>query len=267
MTKAAKKSPPKKASGKKTVDAAKSAATKRNGAHKVDAKKAEAKKAGPKRAGSKSASAADQSGDSGVPGMGIGTPPVSRTEIIDTKKLTNEKWLNLFARTVRRDGKDHRWLFASRKAEPKLDGRPDAVLIVPILLGGPEPLLVATREWRVPIGGYEWGVPAGLLDGDESPEEAARRELWEETGYEIVEVSRVSPLNYSSTGMTDECVQMVYCTCKKPKGHKQHLDGAEEIEVRLLTIDDVHQLVDSDEPVNARAWLTFYMYHRLGKLE
>jgi ADP-ribose pyrophosphatase len=200
----------------------------------------------------------------------LGAPPVSQTEIVGTQKLTNEKWLNLFARTIRRAGKEHRWLFASRKPEPPLvaggDGKPDAVLIVPILLGGPEPLLVATREWRVPIGAYEWGVPAGLIDGDESPEDAARRELWEETGYEMVEVTDLSPINFSSTGMTDECVRMVYCTCKKPKGHKQHLDGAEEIEVRLLSIRDIDRLVKSEEPVNARAWLTFYMYHRLGKL-
>jgi ADP-ribose pyrophosphatase len=212
------------------------------------------------------ARAGGTAGASSRNGAGLGPPPVSRTKIVDTVNLTNEKWLNLFARTIRRDGVEHRWLFASRKAEPRVDGRPDAVLIVAILVGGPEPLLVATREWRVPIGAYEWGVPAGLVDGDESVEEAARRELWEETGYEMVEVTEVSPLNYSSTGMTDEAVRMVYCTCRKPKGHKQHLDGAEEIEVRLLSIADIDRLVNSDEPVNGRAWLTYYMYHRLGKL-
>jgi len=221
-----------------------------------------------KKAGSKSARVFEATD---AFGWGLGDPPVSRCEVVDTVKLTDEKWLNLFARTIRRDGRDHRWLFASRKPKPATvvagGVKPDAVLIVPILVGGPEPLLVATREWRVPIAAYEWGVPAGLIDGDESPEEAAGRELWEETGFEMVGVSRVSPINYSSTGMTDECVQMVYCTCKQPKGHKQHLDGAEDIQVRLLTIADVGRLVDSEEPINARAWLTFYMYHRLGKLE
>jgi ADP-ribose pyrophosphatase len=221
------------------------------------------------KAAAKRAPQAGTAGRPGADGYGIGTPPISRSEIVATQKLTNEKWLNLFVRTYIRDGREHRWLFASRKPEPRLaaaGARPDAVLIVPILLGGPEPLLVATREWRVPIGAYEWGVPAGLIDGDESPEEAARRELWEETGYELVEVTDLSPLNYSSTGMTDESVQMVYCTCRKPKGHKQHLDGAEDIEVRLLSKKDIDRLVKSEEPVNARAWLTFYMYHRLGRL-
>lgn|GEM_PF-878991 len=258
----------KKATAKKPI-------TKKSKAVKSAAKGVSTKTASPRPASKQTAAKrkARQAGRPGAPsatGMGIGTPPVSRTEIVDTVPLTQEKWLNLFVRTYRRDGQEHRWLFASRKPEPSAhvtgDGKPDAVLIVPILIGGPEPLLVATREWRVPIGGFEWGVPAGLVDGDESAEETARRELWEETGYELDQVTEVSPLNFSSTGMTDEAVRMVFCTCRKPKGHKQHLDGAEEIEVRLLTLADVSRLVHSDEPVNGRAWLTFYMFHRLGKL-
>lgn len=192
------------------------------------------------------------------------------TEIVSTEKLTDERWLNLFRRTFRRDGKEYRWLFASRRPDPEAPRSVDAVLIVPILIDGldegKEPRLVATREWRATIADYEWGVPAGLRDGDESVINTARRELMEETGYELVEVQKVSPPNYSSTGMTDESVVMVYCTCRTPPNHQQHLDGAELIEVHPLTLAQVDQLVDTKEPVNGRAWGAFYLYHRLGRL-
>ena len=196
-------------------------------------------------------------------------------KLVGTEKLTDERWLNLFARTFTRAGRTFRWLFASRKAEPGGPARPDAVLIVPILVdggvpggeaAGAEPRLVATREWRVPIWDYEWGVPAGLIDGDESVVEAARRELFEETGYELLDVLKVSPPNYSSTGMTDELVVIVFCTCRTPSDHRQHLDGAEQIEVRLLTMADVDRLVDAQDPINGRAWTVFYLFHRLGRL-
>lgn len=196
-------------------------------------------------------------------------------EILATDQLSDERWLNLFARTYRRGEQTVRWLFASRKARPGSDRRADAVLIVPILLdggtpggerSGAEPKLVATREWRAVIGDFEWGVPAGLIDGDESYVETARRELYEETGYELAEVLKVSPPNYSSSGMTDELVTIVFCTCRTPPDRKQHLDAAEQIEVHPLTLAEIDRLIDTQEPINGRAWNAFYLYHRLGRL-
>lgn len=188
-----------------------------------------------------------------------------RTEIVGTEKLTNEKWLNLFRRTYRRGERTFRWLFASRKPEPIVERRPDAVLIVPILIGDGEPRLVATKEYRVVIDAYEWGLPAGLIDGDEPPLVAARRELLEETGYELTDVIQISPPNYSSTGMTDELVTIVFCTCRKPADYRQRLEAAEQIEVHLLTLAEIDQLVNTQEPINGRAWQAFYLFHRLGR--
>lgn len=195
---------------------------------------------------------------------------MNEDQLVSTKKLTGEKWLNLFARTFRHGGRTVKWLFASRKLKPEATRTADAVLIVPILIDGvadgtAEPRLVATREWRVPIWDYEWGVPAGLVEDGEPVAEAARRELLEETGYELVEIQKISPLNFSSTGMTDEAVVMVFCTCRTPDDFRQRLDGAEQIEVHPLTIADLDRLVDTDEPINGRAWMAAYMYHRLGR--
>lgn len=190
-----------------------------------------------------------------------------KTEILGTEKLTDERWINLFARTYRRGEQVFRWVFASRRAEPTAEIKPDAVLIVPILIDGPEPRLVLTREYRVPLEAYEWGFPAGLIDGDESPLETARRELLEETGYELVEVTKISPPNSSSSGLSDEQATMVYCTCRKPSEHRQRLESTEEIEVIPLTLAEIAKVVDTREPINARAWMAVYMYHRLGRLE
>ncbi len=58
--------------------------------------------------------------------------------------------------------------------------RPDAAIIFPVTGDGE---VVLVRQYRPPIDRMELGLPAGLVEGGEKPEAAARRELAEETGY------------------------------------------------------------------------------------
>jgi ADP-ribose pyrophosphatase len=58
--------------------------------------------------------------------------------------------------------------------------RPDAAIIFPLTADGE---VVLVSQYRPPLDMMELGLPAGLLEEGERPEEAARRELSEETGY------------------------------------------------------------------------------------
>ena len=101
--------------------------------------------------------------------------------ILNVEKLTSEKWINLFAAAFEHNGHQGRWVFASRKAAPyDGDRRGDAVIIVPVLkMPGEPPRLVLEKEFRVPVGDYVIGFPAGLLEPGESLEKAVRREMLE----------------------------------------------------------------------------------------
>jgi len=57
---------------------------------------------------------------------------------------------------------------------------PDHVLVIPVT---PEGQLVMVRQFRPARNAYTLEFPAGGVDGSESGEAAARRELLEETGY------------------------------------------------------------------------------------
>ena len=74
--------------------------------------------------------------------------------VLKIEKLTNEKWLNLFAATYQHNGEKGRWLFASRKKDPQNSGlRADGAVVVPILREqGQPPRLVTLKTFRVPVG-------------------------------------------------------------------------------------------------------------------
>ena len=64
------------------------------------------------------------------------------------------------------------------------------------------------QQFRPPVGRVTIELPAGLIDKDETPEQAALRELKEETGY-VGTVADCSVAVCMSPGLTDESVKLV----------------------------------------------------------
>ncbi len=193
------------------------------------------------------------------------------SEILKVDKLTDEKWLNLYAASFRHGDHTGRWIFASRKPgdDPyKVPDRCDAVLIAAILHeAGRPPRLVLLKEYRVPVGGYMIGLPAGLLDPGEGVEDTVRRELREETGFEVTAVRRITLPLYSTPGLTDEAAAVAYVDCASTPGGKADLQDSEDIEVLTLDYEEVCRMCDrTDLRFDAKAWMTLYMYRQLGKL-
>jgi ADP-ribose pyrophosphatase len=179
-------------------------------------------------------------------------------EIKQARKLTDEKWLNLFdVKYVAKTGEEKSWQMATRQKEPKcMTGRydqPDAVVIVPFHKAKDK--LVITREYRVPLNDYEYGFPAGLIDEGESVEQATRRELREETGLNLSRLIKMSPPIYSSAGMTDESVAMVYVECEGEPSNTGNTEF-ELIEVLLISPAQAFQMCsDSTLRFDAKAWV------------
>ena len=184
------------------------------------------------------------------------------------EQITNEKWLKVFAATFEHNGHSGRWVFASRRSKPYGEHAGDAVVIVPVLrTPGEPPRLVMVKEFRVPVGGYVYAFPAGLLEAGESVEETVRRELLEETGMEVLTVKRITQPLYSSSGLTDEAVAMAFVDARATPETKPKLEAAEDLEVLLLDFAAVCRLCDDKSVrIDAKAWATLYLYQQLGQL-
>lgn len=75
--------------------------------------------------------------------------------------------------------------------------------------------IVLQRQYRYPISSWQWELPGGFVDEGELPEEAARRELKEETGLEAVNLRNLGAF-YPSFGSTNEKIHLFSAECGNP---------------------------------------------------
>ncbi|MFQ3648785.1 MAG: NUDIX hydrolase [Gemmataceae bacterium] len=186
--------------------------------------------------------------------------------IHDVTALTQERWVNLFAATFENRGHVGRWVFASRKERPHEDRRPDAVILVPILRNPSEPArLVVLREFRVPVGDYCIGFPAGLIDEGESLVDTACRELAEETGLSVTAVKQVTPPLLMSSGLTDESACLAFVDVSGMPNPQP--ERSESLEVQLLDYEAVVRLSeDTTTRLDVKVWLILWMIRLQGQI-
>lgn len=142
----------------------------------------------------------------------------------------------------------------------------DAVSIVPITRDGN---LVLIREFRYPLNSWCIAFPAGLMEPGEDLATCVDRELREETGYALrayadADAPALDPLpqaGYSSTGLTDETVHVVFAQVEKVADAQP--EPAEFIEPFLLPIADVPRfLAENETPIGTRAQLVLEAFAR-----
>jgi len=189
-------------------------------------------------------------------------------KIIDAAIVAKCKFVTLFeVAYTDKKGNPRRWHLVSREARPKCvtgaQKRPDAAIIVPYHRR--ENKLVVIKEYRVPIGDYQYGFPAGLLDPGEVLAVTAARELKEETGLDLVQIYRHSPAIFSSAGITDESIAMVFAEVEgTPSVHDN--GDSEDIQVFLMDRQEVRDLLQrGDIFFGARAWLAMDAFARMGE--
>ena len=105
--------------------------------------------------------------------------------------------------------------------------------------------IILVRQYRFAADIISLEIPGGVIDDDEAPETAIKRELQEETGYSFESCELVATLYPNPATATNKT--FTFLLKGGTKTHKQHLDEHEILNVEEYTIDEVKQLLKENK--------------------
>jgi ADP-ribose pyrophosphatase len=146
------------------------------------------------------------------------------------------------------------------QSEREIVRHPGAVAMVPIKEDGQ---VIMIRQYRHAARSVLLEIPAGTLDGDEDPRDAASRELQEEIG---CKPGRLEPLGreFTAPGYTTEMIHLFLATGLETS-HLEH-DTDEFIEVVTLPLEEALRRVYAGEINDGKTMLGLLLAaHRLGR--
>jgi len=118
--------------------------------------------------------------------------------------------------------------------------QPNWVNVIPLT---PDDQVIMVEQWRHGTRSVHLETPGGLMDDGETPEQSARRELLEETGYEASEVIRLGTVHPNPAIQTNLQHYILAKDCRKTTELK--LDHAEDISVKLVPLADVPRMIET----------------------
>ena len=134
---------------------------------------------------------------------------------------------------------------------------PGAVLIIPLI---DEHTLLLEHQYRYPVRRHFLELPAGKIERNEPPEQTARRELLEETGY-VAQDWRFLTTLYPCIGYSDERIDLFLARGLTFEGHPGEDD--EFIETVTMSIDAALERILAREITDLKTMLGVFWADRL----
>jgi ADP-ribose pyrophosphatase len=129
---------------------------------------------------------------------------------------------------------------------------------VAVLAQKPDGRFVLVKQFRTGSRQVMTEVIAGILEPGEQPEEAARREVREETGYEVRRLVRMAQV-YPTPGYVDERIQLYFAELGAEQGAHDR-DWDERLDVVELTAAEITELIRHGSLEDAKTLAAWSLY-------
>lgn len=185
---------------------------------------------------------------------GAGLLKMEKKKFTAVRKVTDNPFFNLYEMdALTNSGKPFGYYFGSRNDEEHIKLKTKAVnvegiVIYPVWKEEPDKI-VMIRQYRYPLDCYLYELPAGLVDRGETPDEAAVREMKEETGLEFEVYGGGNPAFrrpfFMGAGFTDECSAAVFGFAHGDISN-QYQEDSESIQVLLADKKEAGRILERE---------------------
>jgi ADP-ribose pyrophosphatase len=178
---------------------------------------------------------------------------IEKWQKLSTRYLVKERWATLRVDTCKLQNGDV-------KDDYYVLEYPDWVNAIALTK---ENKIIMVRQYRHAADIISLEVPGGVIDGNEGPEVAIKRELLEETGYSFESCELITTMYPNPATSTNRT--FTYLMKGGVKTHEQHLDDHEILNVEEYTIEEVKQFLKDnkiDQSLHVAA-----LFYGLMKLE
>jgi len=137
----------------------------------------------------------------------------------------------------------------------------DWVIVVPVLNKPEGKQFVMVRQWRHGSQSLSLEFPGGVMEHGETPEEAAERELLEETGYKAEKIEKLGEFSPNPAIMSNK---IHFFLAENLSGNgKQCLDDDEYIEITAVDTTEVFRGMGKKPYINALMGTALILYHQV----
>ncbi len=176
--------------------------------------------------------------------------------VLKSKKIFQNEWLSLRADTCRIQET------GVELSEFYVIERKDSVYIVPVTSKNQ---VILVRQYRHASGQVLLEVPAGYINSGEMPQQAAERELFEETGYSSKRIEPLAVLYTSPAILTNKAYLFL---CRDLEKHvRLSPDDTENIELVTFDFDDLVRVgIDDNVLLDANSVSAIMLAYRRLRL-
>ncbi len=126
--------------------------------------------------------------------------------------------------------------------------------------------ILLVNQYRYPIKSFQWGIPGGAIEENETPEDAVRREVREETGLEVTNLETMGcfyPLSSCST--EKDYLFIAHIDAKLPSENPDEQHDELFQEKKFVPIQKALEMIDRNEITDSNTAKAIQMLARRMK--